>query len=85
MEQIVSRTSEYAKNGIYVLWLALYQAALEENRYSPSACERWVHAAYGRMAFPEIGRTGVEVTNGYSADLVVKALGPASRVPTRHY
>jgi len=37
MEQIVYRTSEYAKKGIYVLWLALYQSALEENRYSPRA------------------------------------------------
>ncbi len=29
------------------------------------------------MAFPEIGGTGVEIANRYSADLVVKALDPA--------
>jgi competence protein CoiA len=52
MEQIVYRTSEYARKGIYVLWLALYQAALEEHRYSPRAWERWVHAAYfGRVYY----------------------------------
>jgi competence protein CoiA len=52
MDQIVYRTREYAKKGIHVLWLALYQAALEENRYSPRAWERWVHAAYfGRIYY----------------------------------
>jgi competence protein CoiA len=52
MDQIVYRTSEYAKQGIYVLWLALHQAALEEKRYSPRAWERWVHAAYfGRVYY----------------------------------
>ena len=52
MEQIIYRTSEYAKKGIYVLWLALYQMALEEKRYSPRAWERWVHAAYfGRLYY----------------------------------
>lgn len=40
MEQIIYRTSEYAKKGIYVLWLALYQAALEEKCYSPRAWEK---------------------------------------------
>lgn len=52
MEQIIYRTSEYAKKGIYALWLALYQAALEEHRYSPRAWEKWVHAAYfGRVYY----------------------------------
>jgi len=52
MDQIVYRTSEYAKKGIYVLWLALYRAALEEKRYSPRVWEKWVHAAYfGRVYY----------------------------------
>lgn len=52
MDQIIYRTGEYAKKGIYVLWLALYQAALEEKRYSPRVWERWVHAAYfGRIYY----------------------------------
>jgi competence protein CoiA len=52
MEQIVYRTSEYAKKGFYVLWLALYQAALETKRYSPRVWEKWVHAAYfGRVYY----------------------------------
>jgi competence protein CoiA len=52
MEQIIYRASEYAKKGAYVLWLALYQAALEEKRYSPTVWERRVHAAYfGRVYY----------------------------------
>lgn len=52
IEQIIHRTSEYAKKGIYVLWLALHQPRLEERRYAPSAWERWVHAAYfGRVYY----------------------------------
>lgn len=52
IDKIVYRTSEYAKKGIYVLWLALYEATLEEKRYSPRAWERWVHAAYfGRVYY----------------------------------
>ena len=52
MDQIVYRTSEYAKKGIYVLWLALHDPALEQNRYSPRVWERWVHAAYfGRIYY----------------------------------
>jgi competence protein CoiA len=52
MDQIIYRTGEYAKKGIYVLWLALYQAALEEKRNSPRVWERWVHATYfGRVYY----------------------------------
>jgi competence protein CoiA len=52
MDQIIYRTSEYAKKGIHVLWLPLYQATLEEKRYSPRGWERWVHAAYfGRVYY----------------------------------
>lgn len=52
MEQIVNLTKEYAKKGVYVLWLALYEAALEENRYSPKMWEKWAHAAYfGRVYY----------------------------------
>ena len=52
MEQIVYRTREYAKKGIYVLWLALHDVALNEKRYSPRVWERWVHAAYfGRVYY----------------------------------
>lgn len=62
-DQIVYRTSEYAKQGIYVLWLALYQAALEENRYNPRAWERWVHAAYfGRIYYWVQGLQTIRIT-----------------------
>jgi len=49
MEQIVYRTREYAKKGIYVLWLALHKAARRKPIQSESV-GRWVHAAYfGRV------------------------------------
>src|SRR5713226_3238327 len=35
MNQIIYRTAEYAKKGIYVLWLAMYRYALEDESYSP--------------------------------------------------
>ena len=52
LDQIVYRTAQYAKKGIYVLWLPLYKEALEDRRYSPKVWERWVHAAYyGRVYY----------------------------------
>jgi competence protein CoiA len=52
MDQIVYRTKEYAKKGIYLLWLPIYNIYLETNRYSPKLWERWIHAAYfGRVYY----------------------------------
>ena len=52
MQQIISRTIEYTKKGIYVLWLGIYHHGLVIDRFSPKLWERWVHAAYfGRVYY----------------------------------
>jgi len=45
-ETIVHRTIEYARKGIYVLWLAQWTPALDAKRYSPALWEKWLHATY---------------------------------------
>src|SRR6185436_3550098 len=49
---IAFRTSEYARKGIYVLWLGQWTPYLDADRYSPRLWEKWVHAAYfGRVYY----------------------------------
>ncbi len=45
-DAISYRTSEYAKRGIYVLWILPWTEELDSYRYSPQRFERWLHAAY---------------------------------------
>ena len=50
--RIQYRTSEYARKGIYVLWLPIYTADLRGKLYSPRPWEQWLHAAYfGRVYY----------------------------------
>jgi competence protein CoiA len=50
--RISYRTGEYARKGIYVLWLPLYTRALNDELYLPRPWERWLHAAYfGRVYY----------------------------------
>lgn len=50
METIIRRTEEYARQGIYVLWLLPWTPYLDGRRYSPKLWEKWIHAAYfGRV------------------------------------
>jgi competence protein CoiA len=52
LEKIIYRTGEYARKGIFVLWLPLYTEALRRGLYRPSVWERWLHAAYrGRVYY----------------------------------
>jgi competence protein CoiA len=52
LARISYRTEEYARKGIYVLWLPLYTRALNEELYRPRPWERWLHAAYfGRVYY----------------------------------
>lgn len=52
METIIHRTEEYARKGIYVLWLAQWTPYLDGVRYSPRLWEKWIHAAYfGRVYY----------------------------------
>jgi competence protein CoiA len=52
VETIMSRTIEYARKGIYVLWLLQWTPKLDGKRYAPQLWEKWVHAAYfGRVYY----------------------------------
>jgi competence protein CoiA len=52
LERIEYRTAEYARRGIYVLWLPLYAEGLNRELYQPRPWERWLHAAYfGRVYY----------------------------------
>jgi len=46
LDTIMRRTVDYARKGIYVLWLLLWTPKLNSNRYSPKLWEKWTHAAY---------------------------------------
>lgn len=52
IEGIAARTTTYHRLGIAVIWVALPEGKLDFDRYSPSAWERWCHAAYfGRVYY----------------------------------
>jgi competence protein CoiA len=52
VDRIAFRTKEYARHGVFVLWLRLWKPSLERGRYSPAPWERWLHAAYfGRVYY----------------------------------
>jgi competence protein CoiA len=52
IETIMSRTIEYARKGIYVLWLLQWTPKLDGKRYAPQLWEKWIHAAYfGRVYY----------------------------------
>ncbi len=49
---IMRRTIEYARKGIYVLWLLLWTPDLDRPGYRPAIWEKWIHAAYfGRVYY----------------------------------
>ena len=51
-ETIKHRTMEYARKGIYVLWLLLWTPDLTDARYTPRLWEKWIHAVYfGRVYY----------------------------------
>jgi competence protein CoiA len=52
LEKIHHRTEEYARRGIYVLWLPVYKESLKAQLYGPRPWERWLHEAYsGRVYY----------------------------------
>jgi competence protein CoiA len=55
LETIIYRTMEYARKGVYVLWLSQWTPALREARYSPRLWEKWVHAAYFGQVYYWLG------------------------------
>lgn len=46
LEEIIYRTIEYGRKGIYVLWLPLFTDKLRAERYSPALWEKWLHTTY---------------------------------------
>jgi competence protein CoiA len=51
-ETIAYRTMEYARKGVYVLWLLQWTPKLDARRYTPRLWEKWIHAAYfGRVYY----------------------------------
>lgn len=62
VDKIIERTKEYARLGVYVLWLPQYNSTLLEEKYSPRAWEKWLHATYyGRVYYWKSGLTVVPV------------------------
>lgn len=52
LDQIIYRTIEYKRKGIFVLWLPVFSDKLCSKRYSPRLWERWLHTAYfGRVYY----------------------------------
>jgi competence protein CoiA len=52
LETIQYRTIEYARKGIYVLWLLQWRPELDAKQYAPRLWEKWIHAAYfGRVYY----------------------------------
>ena len=52
LTKIQYRTSEYARKGIYVLWLPIFTSDLKQELYAPKPWEQWLHAAYfGRVYY----------------------------------
>ncbi|KEY57131.1 competence protein CoiA [Serratia sp. DD3] len=52
VNEITRRTEQYNKLEVCVLWLSLFDERLLKDRFSPSAWEKWCHAAYyGRVYY----------------------------------
>lgn len=52
VNEITARTLAYERLGIHVLWLALFNSKLGNEKYSPKAWEKWCHAVYfGRVYY----------------------------------
>ncbi|UJD92114.1 competence protein CoiA (plasmid) [Rahnella aquatilis] len=52
VNEIVRRTEEYKRLNVNVLWIALHSSRLTEDKFSPTAWEKWCHAAYyGRVYY----------------------------------
>jgi competence protein CoiA len=63
VETIMRRTIEYARDGIYVLWLLPWTPKLDAERYAPTIWEKWLHAAYfGRVYYWTSGLSVVSYT-----------------------
>jgi competence protein CoiA len=68
---ITSRTIEYHRKGICVLWLLQWTPKLDAVRYSPKNWEKWLHACYfGRVYYWTCGLNVVS----YHFDVALKSV-----------
>jgi competence protein CoiA len=51
IHELVARTLEYHRQGVFVLWVGLPCEELAFSDYSPRAWERWCHAMYGGRVY----------------------------------
>ncbi|EDX70713.1 Competence protein CoiA-like family [Coleofasciculus chthonoplastes PCC 7420] len=52
IDEVIRRTEDYSKKKIYLLWLGLRNKEFNEEKYSPKAWEKWLHAMYyGRVYY----------------------------------
>jgi competence protein CoiA len=96
LETIMSRTIQYARKGIYVLWLLQWTPDLDARRYAPRLWEKWIHAAYfGRVYYWVEGLSVVSYSfearfksvprkSWYSADGEKMTGGGYSRISKRY-
>lgn len=96
VEDITRRTASYHSLNIAVLWVALPSVKLESDKYSPSAWEKWVHAAnYGRVYYWQSGqklrpvhfgehKLYVESTSWYESGGVERSAGGYHRSSKRY-
>ena len=73
VERIARRTSEYARKGVYVLWLPLLTPGLLADLYNPRPWERRLHAAYSGRVYYWAG--GLKVRPVHFRDYFAKVSG----------
>jgi competence protein CoiA len=73
VERIARRTAEYARKGVYVLWLPLFTPRLLSELYDPRPWERWLHAAYSGRVYYWAG--GFKIRPVHFRDYFVTARG----------
>ena len=73
LAKISYRTAEYARKGIYLLWLPLYNRSMQQEYYNPHPWEWWLHGLYyGRVYY---WLTGARVLPIHFRDYYVKVRG----------
>ncbi len=73
LEKIRYRTAEYARKGIYLLWLPLYSASLDRTLYDPRPWEHWLHTLYDNKVYYWL--RGVKVLSVHFRDYYVNVRG----------
>ena len=73
LAKIAYRTREYARKGIYVLWLPVYHRGLDQDLYAPRPWELWLHATYAARVYYWL--EGATVLPVHFRDYLIKVRG----------